>query len=157
AFHQYGRAACKAAEPELRPLQVDEDADRSALFRLDGADRRHQLAHPVMRGVTHVDAEDVDSRLEKPRDGGAVGGSRSECRDDLGAALTSHLVFPAGAPGCSLDSVSCTVQERCSVVSTSKKPVRSKPRARQLSLPRIVNSLSRVHMNACPDHSPPRS
>ena len=59
--------------------------------------------------------------------------------------------------GCSLDSVSCTVQERCSPVSTSKKPVRSKPRARQSSMPRMVNSLSRVHMKACPDHSPPRS
>src|SRR3954469_14179117 len=59
--------------------------------------------------------------------------------------------------GCSLDSVSCTVQARCSPVSTSKKPVRSKPRARQFSVPLMVNSLSREHMNACPDHSPPRS
>src|SRR6195256_5331870 len=60
-------------------------------------------------------------------------------------------------PGCSLDSVSCTVQARCSPVSTSKKPVRSKPRARQFSVPLMVNSLSREHMKACPDHSPPRS
>src|SRR6267143_4196068 len=60
-------------------------------------------------------------------------------------------------PGCSLDSVSCTVQARCSPVSTSKTPVRSKPRARQFSVPLMVNSLSREHMKACPDHSPPRS
>ncbi len=40
--------------------------------------------------------------------------------------------FPNGARGgkgrsgaCSAASVSCTVQERCSLVSTSKKPVRS--------------------------------
>src|SRR5258705_10521936 len=59
--------------------------------------------------------------------------------------------------GCSLVSVSCTVQARCSPVSTSKKPVRSKPRARQFSVPLMVNSLSREHMKACPDHSPPRS
>src|SRR5262249_5266942 len=59
--------------------------------------------------------------------------------------------------GCSLASVSCTVQARWSPVSTSKKPVRSKPRARQLLVPLIVNSLSREHMNAWPDHSPPRS
>src|SRR5207244_2772878 len=60
-------------------------------------------------------------------------------------------------PGCSLASVSCTVHARCSPVSTSKNPVRSKPRARQFSVPLMVNSLSREHMNACPDHSPPRS
>ena len=48
--------------------------------------------------------------------------------------------------GCSLDSVSCTVQARCSPVSTSKKPVRSKPRARQFSVPLMVNSFSREHM-----------
>src|SRR5665213_612254 len=60
-------------------------------------------------------------------------------------------------PDCSLDSVNCTVQARCSPVSTSKKPVRSKPRARQFSVPLMVNSLSREHMKACPDHSPPRS
>src|SRR4051812_40467131 len=59
--------------------------------------------------------------------------------------------------GCSLVSVSCTVQARCSPVSTSKKPVRSKPRARQFSVPLMVNSLSREHMNAWPDHSTPRS
>ena len=46
---------------------------------------------------------------------------------------------------------------RCSPVSTSKKPVRSKPRARQSAMPRMVNSLSRVHMKACPIHSPPWS
>ena len=86
------------------------------------------------------------------------------------ATVPGELDMPGGPPGptvpgipgtrcagCSLDSVSCTVQARCSPVSTSKKPVRSKPRARQFSVPLMVNSLSREHMKACPDHSPPRS
>ena len=93
--------------------------------------------------------------------------------DWAGRALPGELDMPgmpAGPPGptvpgipgtrcagCSLDSVNCTVQARCSPVSTSKKPVRSKPRARQFSVPLMVNSLSREHMKACPDHSPPRS
>src|SRR5882757_6741620 len=81
--------------------------------------------------------------------------------DMLGGRAPGPFGFP-GIPGtfcagCSLDSVSCTVQARCSPVSTSKKPVRSKPRARQFSVPLMVNSLSREHMKACPDHSPPRS
>ena len=69
----------------------------------------------------------------------------------------SKLVEAFDGAGVSFVSVSCTVQARCSPVSTSKNPVRSKPRARQSSVPRMVNSLSRVHMKARPDHSPPRS
>src|SRR6202041_1615215 len=89
---------------------------------------------------------------------------------DAPGAPPGELDMPGGPPGptvpgipgtrcagCSLDSVNCTVQARCSPVSTSKKPVRSKPRARQFSVPLMVNSLSREHMKACPDHSPPRS
>src|SRR4051812_48190745 len=55
---------------------------------------------------------------------------------------------PGSLGGCSLVSVNWTVQARCSPVSTSKKPVRSKPRARQFSVPLMVNSLSREHMKA---------
>ncbi|EJW11141.1 hypothetical protein A33M_3402 [Rhodovulum sp. PH10] len=95
---------------------------------------------------------------------------RSQRGEDLHSAAPSHRVgAPAGnwgpvgvgvrpggtaisgvpCPGrvaCSFESVNCTVQVCCSPVSTSKKPVRSYPRARQSSVPRIVNSLSRVHM-----------
>ena len=60
--------------------------------------------------------------------------------------------FPV-SPG----SVNCTVQLFCSPVSTSKKPVRSKPRATQSSMPWIVNILSRVHIAALPPQAPPWS
>ena len=99
---------------------------------------RVQLAHRIVRGVAHVDAEHVGARLEQARDDGLIRRRRTKSRDDLGAAQPSHLVcfgrpgIAVGAtlrgsccPGWSVDSVSCTVQERCSEVSTSKKPVRS--------------------------------
>ena len=77
-----------------------------------------------------------------------VAGGRSERGDDLGAAQASHCGAPRGScdgacrprrrqhrraaacsgrccGACSAVSVSCTVQARCSPVSTSKKPVRS--------------------------------
>src|SRR5579863_9777070 len=66
----------------------------------------------------------------------------------LAGGFTGPAVGDGDCTGCSPDSVSWTVQARCSPVSTSKKPVRSKPRAKQSAMPRIVNSLSRVHMNA---------
>src|SRR3954470_20297718 len=104
---------------------------------------------------------------------GLLPGAGPCCRPDAPGGVPGELDMPGRFPGppgptvpgipgtrcagCSLDSVSCTVQARCSPVSTSKKPVRSKPRARQFSVPLMVNSLSREHMKACPDHSPPRS
>src|SRR4051812_46427340 len=180
----------EGADAKFWALKIDQDADRAAVAALDIADRGHHLAHLVVRGVAHIDAEDVGAGFEQAADHRAVGSGGAEGRKDLDAAQASHFLVPdaggsPGAPGgvppgmpgsppcppgptvpgipgtrcvgCSFDSVSCTVHARCSPVSTSKKPVRSKPRARQLSVPLMVNSLSREHMNACPDHSPPRS
>ena len=73
AVLQFGGAAGERAEPELRPLQVDKDADRAAGLFLDIADHRDPFAHPVMRSMAHVDAEDVRAGGEQGRDGLAVG------------------------------------------------------------------------------------
>src|SRR4051812_3687624 len=187
------RTLDERAEPKLWALQIDQYADGPAVTALDIADGRHQFAHLVMRGVAHIDAEQVGAGLEQAADHRTVGRRGAEGRENLDAAQASHFFVPGaggrpdapggvppgelGSPGnppgppgptvpgipgtrcegCSFDSVSCTVQARCSPVSTSKKPVRSKPRARQFSVPLMVNSLSREHMKACPDHSPPRS
>src|SRR6185503_5751578 len=185
AVLELGRAFGERAEPQLWSLQVDQDADRPAVARLNIADGLHQLTHLVVRGVAHVDAEHVRTGLEQLPDHRAVGRCRAERCENLDTTESPHCLGAAagggrpGAPrpgtppgplgptvpgipgtrcaGCSLASVSCTVHARCSPVSTSKKPVRSKPRARQFSVPLIVNSLSREHIYACPDHSPPRS
>src|SRR6185436_21183728 len=96
--------------------------------------------------LAHVDTKNVGARLKQLRDHVGIRRRGSESGDDLGAAQTSHgrappaggdnvvggREFPRGARGgngrsgaCSAVSVNCTVQERCSLVSTSKKPVRS--------------------------------
>ena len=83
---QVGAAAGERAEPQLRPLQVDKDADRAAGLFLHIADHRDPLPHPVMRSMAHVDAEDVRAGGEQGRDGLSVGRSRPESRDDFDAA-----------------------------------------------------------------------
>ena len=60
----FGRAVLERAEPQLRTLQIDQDADRPVIFRLYSADIGHQLTHPVVIGVAHIDAEDVGAGLE---------------------------------------------------------------------------------------------
>jgi len=47
---------------QLRPLQVGENADRPAEILFTLAMVSDQLAHPVMRGVAHYDAEHVRAR-----------------------------------------------------------------------------------------------
>ena len=85
---QVGAAAGERAEPELRPLQVDKDADRAAGLFLHIADHRDPLPHPVMRSMAHVDAEDVRAGGEQGRDGLSVGRSGPESGDDFDAAAT---------------------------------------------------------------------
>src|ERR1700694_2958889 len=195
AVLELDRALGEGAQAKLGALKIDQNADRPAVATLDIANRLDQLAHLVVRGMAHIDAEDVGAGLEQATDHRKVGRGRAKRGEDLDAAQASHGLVPGavvggrpdapgGVPpgeldmpgrfpgppgptvpgipgtrcaGCSLDSVSCTVQARCSPESTSKKPVRSNPRARQFSVPLMVNSLSREHMKACPDHSPPRS
>src|SRR5260221_3114664 len=199
------RAFGERSQAKLWALKVDQNADGAAVARLDVPNGLDQFAHLVVRGVAHIDAEDVGAGLEQAPDHRAVGGCRAKRCKDLDAAQAPHGLLPGATPGgrpdppggvppgefgrlgaapgeldmpgrfpgppgptvpgipgtrcagCSLDSVSCTVQARCSPVSTSKKPVRSKPRARQFSVPLMVNSLSREHMKACTAHSPPWS
>ena len=137
-------AAGEGAKSQFGSLQIDEDADRAAGFFFKRTNHRHPLAHDVMRGVAHVDAEDVGAGGEQVRDRLAVARGGAEGGDDLDAAATGlHFMFlprsaiaavlvfawrgrePASAAQGFAWSVSCTVQLLASLpVSTSKKPVR---------------------------------
>src|SRR3984957_6625033 len=77
ALMEVRAASVEDAEPELRPLQVDEDADRAARLLFERANHRHALAHDVVRSVAHVDAKDVGARGGQGGDGlaGARGGA----------------------------------------------------------------------------------
>ena len=90
AIGERGRTGCEAPDPELGSLQIDQNADRAAVLEFDRADRRHELAHAVVAGVAHVDAEDVGACREQLRDHIAVRGRRTEGRDDFCPAQTSH-------------------------------------------------------------------
>jgi hypothetical protein len=92
ALVQVCAAVGERAESELRPLQVDEHPDRTAGLLFERADHRHALAHDVVRGVAHVDAEDVGAGGEQGGDGLAVARGGAEGGDDLDAAATGlHL------------------------------------------------------------------
>ena len=95
ALVDLGRAVLEGAEPQFRALQIDQDADRPVIFRLHGADARHQLTHPVVIGVAHIDAEHIGAGLEQPGNDGAIPGGRTERGDDLGAPLPSHRALKA--------------------------------------------------------------
>src|SRR5262245_740782 len=73
AFREHHGAACERADAQLRALQVDQDADRPAIFELDGTDERYKLAHALMRSVAHIDAKDIRTRTKQIRDDDTVG------------------------------------------------------------------------------------
>src|SRR5262245_39010110 len=62
----------KSADPELWTLQIEQNADRPTELFLDIPDCRPQLTHARMRGVTHIDAEDIGAGLEKAGDDASV-------------------------------------------------------------------------------------
>ena len=100
AVLQLDRAVRERPEPQLRPLQVDQDADRPAIaaistLRMVG----HQLPHLVMRRMAHIDAENVGARLEQAADHRALRRGWPEGREDLDAAQAPHGLLPGVAAG----------------------------------------------------------
>ena len=148
AVVEHRRAVGECADPQLRPLQVDQDADRPAVLasppRGSRATSSRMRSCEVWLMLMRNTSAPASNSL---RDHLGVAGGGAERGDDLGAAQASHRVglprqlrrsLPAGrrqhrrarraaaaAALLSPVSVSCTVQARCSPVSTSKKPVRS--------------------------------
>ncbi len=91
ALVQVRPSAGEGAEPQFRTLQVDQNADRAVHLLLERADCRHPLAHGVMGGVTHIDAENVGAGGEQGGDGLAIGRGGAEGGDDLDAAAATGL------------------------------------------------------------------
>jgi len=58
----------EGADPQLRPLQIHQHADRPAIGRLGIPDHAHELAHPLVGGVAHIDAEHVGTGRKQRRD-----------------------------------------------------------------------------------------
>ncbi len=129
-LEQFLRAIGEHADAQLRTLQIDEDADRPFELLLERANQRDALAHHVVRGVAHVDAEHVGAGQKQRGDHLALDGSRAQGGDDFDAAVAAGQAeapyLRAGRRQGVLGSVSWTVQFLASLpVSISKKPVRS--------------------------------
>src|SRR5579859_5932454 len=65
ALAQKPLAAIERAEPDLWSLQVDENSDRPSAFQFQRAHRAMERGELGVRGVTHVDAENVDAGIEQ--------------------------------------------------------------------------------------------
>ena len=73
-FAQHDRVVAEGADPQLRALQIDQDADRPAVLGLDLTDQPDELAHALVARMAHVDAEDVGAGLEQRGDHVPAGG-----------------------------------------------------------------------------------
>src|SRR5262249_35243791 len=89
------RSGGEGAEPELRPLQVGEDADRPPGLLLERADRVDALPVVVVRAVAEVEPEHVDAGAEQGLDALRRRACGPEGRDDLRAVNAAH-----GTPAC---------------------------------------------------------
>ena len=83
------------ADAQLRPLKVGENADRPPHALFDGPDTLDQIAHQVMAGMAHIDAEDVGAGLVHLADHLLGGGGGPQCRQNLDPARALHCPFPS--------------------------------------------------------------
>ncbi len=65
AVLDHGALALELAEPEFRPLQIGEDADRMPMLGADVAHGARQRSRHLVRRMAHVDAEHVHAGQEQ--------------------------------------------------------------------------------------------
>jgi hypothetical protein len=80
------RAVGEIAEPELRALQIGENADRPSGLRFDAPDFLEQHTLLVVAAMAEIQPENVHSGLEQRAQPVAAGARRTDGRNDLGAA-----------------------------------------------------------------------
>ncbi len=94
AFEQVDPRVGELPHAKLGALKVDEDADRAPIFRFERPDRADPLAHGIVAGMAHVDAEHIGARLEELGQDRAILRGRPQGREDLHAPHPSHCRFP---------------------------------------------------------------
>jgi hypothetical protein len=87
---QPDRAGGEGADTQLRPLQVEQHADRPAGLALHLADEVQPLAMLGVGTVAEVQAEHIRTGIEQRADGGEIRAGRAERGDDLGVAEAAH-------------------------------------------------------------------
>ncbi len=135
---QFDRTRSKGAEPQLRPLQIGQDADRPPGRAFDVPDGFEPRAMFGMSSVTEIEAEDVDSGLEQGADLLQGRARRAESGDNLGAASAPHgQASPLAAPNTRIARKSLTL------VSVGPVTTRS-PSAEKNPWPSLSASASRA-------------
>ncbi len=81
----------EVAGADRRPLRVHHDADELPACRGGGADVFDHAAHPIVRRVRHVEAEDVDPGVDEFADHFRRIRGRTQRGNDFGSANTSPL------------------------------------------------------------------
>ena len=94
AGFQMGPAFREVAQSQLRPLKVDQDADRVVPAGFDGPDGGDGGTVSVVLAVAEIQPEDVRAGFEQRLDGCLMGSCRTERRNDLGVAVSSHGSSP---------------------------------------------------------------
>src|SRR5687767_6695795 len=79
-------AALEDAETQFRALKIGQNPDWPVELGFDLADRPMQLFKKLVRGMAHIDAEDIRTGQEQSFDHLRAGGGRPERCDDLDAA-----------------------------------------------------------------------
>ena len=92
----------EAADADLRPLQIHQDADRPLQLRLDRAQDLVGLAVVLMRAVAEIEPEHIGAALEERANDRLRRAGRPERGDDLGLACAFHgparvLLSPASS------------------------------------------------------------
>ena len=87
---EFRRAAHQLADAQLGPLQIGEDADRTAEFRPQPADRLDPGRMLVVGAVAEVEPEDIRARLEQGADHFGRIARRPQRSHDLRVAMAAH-------------------------------------------------------------------
>ena len=115
----------ESADADFWSLQIGKNADRTSDFFLNSTNGAMQGFQQLVRGVAHVDAEDIDTGDEKLFDHFRAGRRRPQGCQDFDFAFAMHVQGPCVV----LSPDKVIVQSVSSPVSTSEKPTLLYPRS----------------------------
>ncbi|CAM2186194.1 hypothetical protein PSAC2689_60296 [Paraburkholderia sacchari] len=92
AHGEFRKTRLERAEAQLRSLEIEQNADRAAIFLFKAADFRMTLGMIVVRAVAEIQSEDIDAGLEKRTDNLRVRTGRPERGDNLCITVSLHFL-----------------------------------------------------------------
>jgi hypothetical protein len=68
SYHKVCSIGGEFTDPQLRPLQIHQNADRASGVGLDFADNTKKFGQPLMGGMAHIYAKHISARFEQASD-----------------------------------------------------------------------------------------